>query len=248
MAHIFDQMVSINGHLNILSKHYLENANLRTINTPYSVMVVIERMVNNVPSIVNNTEESVECDVVSLIDSNDKFNPIYVAVVTNINDVFVDKVPVIVNYKDQTGPGIGYVIIIPKNMFDNEASVSDVASKLKTLYFKLLELDPDFTYDPDSNIIKHSENKKMYIPTYDVMMAYAAVGFMVINMRSWYRINNKPISAQEALDELFDDEEVPANIKSNLADTLTKYSSRVGDLRDAVGSGVLIMETLFDVE
>lgn len=247
MAHIFDVMTALNGYLNRLYQHYTSKANIRTINPPKFLTTTISRAIDNrnPEDILINKDEFPVFDLASMVDTGDNFNPIYIAPASNMQKAIVDKVPLIVNHKDECGPGVGYVIIIPNNIFTTN-DVDYTAMVLKDLYFDIVNYDPNLSFKVDASLIQHSENPKIYIPTYDITMAYAALGCAVINLKAWYVkwVSNEPISASYILDTFND--EVSADKQKNIADVLDKYAVRIGSLRDAIGSGDLTLEILYD--
>lgn len=251
MAHIFDVMTALCGHLNVLSKHYFDNASVRTINPPPFLVLSISRAIDTKSSkdiFVDSKQGDPVIDIASIVDTGDNFNPLYVCVADNLKNSIVDRVPVIINYKDISGPGVGIIVIVPRALFGNATSVEQSARYLKDIYFKLLEFDPIMQYKPDATMLRYSENKNSPIPTYDLTMAYAALGCANINLRNWFTINDKQPLPAEYLLKGFDKGELDENTIKNIAYTLNKNAERVGNLRDSVANGDLLLYALYDVE
>ena len=252
MAHVFDVMVALNGYLNRLYQHYTTKANVRTINPPKFLITTISREIDNRISediLVNKDAGYPIVDLASIVDTGDNFNPIYIAPASNMKKAIVDRVPLMINHKDECGPDVGYVIIVPNDIFTTD-DINYTARVLRDLYFDIVNYDPNLSFKVDASMIQHSENPKMYISTYDITMAYAALAFAVINLKTWYvswESNNKnePVSASYLMNT-FTDEEVSEDKKKNIVEVLDKYAIRIGSLRDAIGNGDLTLEILYD--
>ena len=250
MAHIFDVMTALCGHLNVLSKHYWDNGSLRTINPPPFLVLSISRAIdtkNTKDIFVELKQGDPVIDVASIVDTGDNFNPLYVCVADNLKKTIIDRVPVIINYKDISGPGVGIIVILPRNLFYSATDVTYSAKCLKDLYFELLSFDPIMQYKPDATMLRYSENKNSPIPTYDLTMAYAALGCANINLRNWFTINDKPLPA-EYLFKGFDKGELDDATIKNISYTLNKNADKVGNLRDSIAKGDLLLYALYDVE
>lgn len=252
MAHIFDVMVALNGQMNVLSNHYLEKrGSVRTIEPPKFLNVAISRAIENRPKeevFTDPENDSPIINLTSMVDTGDNFNPLYVCVAENIKIPIIDKIPVIINHKDQSGPGVAIVVVLPMEIFGYSTPVEYNAKMLFKIYSQLANMDPNNKYKIDASIIRYSENSKIPVPTYDLTMAYVALGCVYINLRTWYKTNNKkPISASYIADA-FEEGEMDEDTLSNITTTLNRNAKTVGTLRDSVATGDLLLYALYDVD
>ena len=254
MAHMFNVMAALTGQLNVLSKYYINKQSVvRSITPPKFLTVAISRATDNRPreEILTNPEDENCCpvvDIASIVDTGDNFMPIYVCVVDNIKIPIVDRVPIIVNHNDITGPGVGIIVAVPMAMFKVDASIKYSATVLKEVYFALANMDPNVQYTIDSSMINYSESDKVRVSTYDLTMAYVALGCIYINLRSWYKgKNNRPLDAGYVFDA-FEDGELDETVIENISSTLNRNAKGIGVLRDAVANGELLLYALYDVE
>lgn len=251
MAHIFDVMGTVNGNLNLIFNHYQDKKiTLRTINPPDFLVVAICRAIDTKDPkyiLINPNAGNPEITKTIIASSGDDFNPTYVAVAKNLKHPIIDRVPVMVNHNDNYGPGVAYIVIVPEKLFDEKETVADSAKCLKEIYFGLLSFDPIMKFKADATMLRYSENTKCPVPTYDLMMAYIALGCININLRSWYKENNKPLSAEYTL-LAFNEGELDEGTSKNIVFTLEKHASRISSLRDSIGDGSLLLHALYDVD
>ena len=99
----------------------------------------------------------------------------------------------------------------------------------------------------DVSMLNYSENSVNPVPLYDLTMAYTALGCVHINLVSWYRSNKSRIKALSTLNAIFGDELLP-DIKTKIASTLDKNAVKIGMLRDAIASGRLVLDAMYDYE
>ena len=240
MAHIFDILSTVNGQLNILTKDYNGQGRAHHLNSsPDFVVMAVNRAIDNNPDILINPEKSATIERPTLGSTGDYYNPVYIVVVDNIATPIVDKVPVMVNYKDAHGPGTAIVLGVPKYLFDPDCSSSDAASFLRKIYTKLLDMDKEMSYSASPAILMLHDHKDVNIPTYDVTMMLVALGCININLRNWYvSENGKPVDpshAVEAFPEIKSEE-----LKQSLTRVLDKHCKNINEIRDAVGNGKLV--------
>lgn len=249
MAHIIDAMTSINGHLNMIAKWYDDKSSnvLRDIQTPSFVEVAVDRMVELHPSCIIDSNKDIEIYKTVLSDTGDPFNPIYITILNNCNTVLVDKVPLYINKGSNLGSGVGYIVAVPDMMFRDNTDILTCVELLNNLYFKLLELDSNMKYAPGIELIKHSKNEKLNLSTYDLEMIYIALGCSYVNLRAWfttmYGKNN--IDASYVL-SIYDEKDIPENLKKGIIDTINKHCNMIGNLKDSIGNGSLIMDALYE--
>ena len=185
MAHIFDVMSTINGQLNILAKDYSGRGKAHRLNAaPDFVTMVINRAVDIFPDLLKDPEKNVTIEKPTLGSTGDHFNPVYMAVVTNLTMPIVDKVPFMVHYKDAHGPGTAYVVVVPKDMFGEETDAVDVGFMLKKIYLGILNMDPEMDYSANTGIIVLHNNSQANVSTYDLTMMLVAVACININLRN----------------------------------------------------------------
>ena len=145
MAHIFDVMGTVNGNLNLIFNHYQDKkVTLRTISAPDFLIVAICRAIDTKdPNYILIDPDAGDPEIViTMIGSTgDDFNPAYIAVAKNLKHPIIDRVPVMINHNDISGPGVAYIVIVPEALFENDTTIEESAKCLKELYFGLLEFD-----------------------------------------------------------------------------------------------------------
>lgn len=239
MAHIFDVLSTINGQLNILAKDYSGRGKAHRLNAaPEFVTMVINRAINIDPSLLKDQEKNVSIEKPTLGSTGDHFNPVYIAVVSNLTMPIVDKVPFMANYKDAHGPGTAYVVVVPKDMFGEETDTTDVGRMLKKIYLGILDMDPEMDYSANTGIIVFHDNDQAKINTYDLTMMLVAVTCININLRDWFAENHRPVGpsyAVGAFPEIESDE-----IKESLMRVCEKHGKSISEVRDAISNGNLV--------
>ena len=245
MAHIFDVMSTINGHLNNISRYYDGiTTSIRSLsNIPNFLMTSVNRTISYYDDIIIDDSKVISIDLAMIADTGDKFNPVYICVASNIKAPAVDKVPIMVNYKSESGPGVGYMVLVPRTIFGKEAYLDDIGSVLKDLYFQVLNFDSNMEYEAGPDIIRLADSQKIKIDSYDLAMSYVALCFANINLKAWS--NNDPNSANYILDS-FTEEQIPKYLRSKLYKIMTSYGSLVGNLRDSIETGNLLINIRTD--
>jgi len=247
MAHIFDVMAKVNGQLNIISEHYFGiSDNLRSMpKVPSFLIVSINRSIDTQKNVLIDETKAPEIDIAIRTNANDLYNPIYICVAENLAVPIVDKVPVMINTQNASGPGVGYVVIVPKKIFEQSTKIDEISKILKDMYFSILDFDPNMQYKAEPAIIRLSESDKVRIMTYDITMIYAALGFVNINLRSWFSNNGSTVSATHTVDA-FTDKELSKSYKKRVAEVLDEFATDVPTLREGVGKGDMIRRALYE--
>lgn len=250
MAHIFDVISTVNGQLNILSKYYNEHSNLiRSLpNIPNFILGSLKRLIcTSCADLVIDDNEEIVINVAVMADTGDPFNPVYICVVSNINKPIIDKVPIVFNRGNVTGPGLAYIVYVPKVTFDDATDIADVSTILRHIYFGLISVDPYMTYDANPKILNIIDGNS-FIYSYDIAMLIVAISAMHINLRSWFGswfgFSNKGsvLPAKYTL-EAFSDEEISQPVKDAITPIIEKYGISIGNLRDSIENGNLLDKT-----
>lgn len=247
MAHIFEIMATTNGQLNNIFNYYnkISNSIRKLPNIPTFLVVSVNRAIDNQPDIKTDENKAPEIDCVIKANTGDVFNPVYICVVDYIEKPVIDKVPIMVNQRDVSGPGLAYVVLLPMKIFD-DASFEEVAVTLKDLYFSILDLDSNMQFKAEPAIIKFSESTQIRVTTYDITMIYAALGCAYINLKSWFQTEDgSPLESSHILNT-FTDKELPEYYKKTVSASLDKYCKNIGTLRDSIGSGNLLKNVLYE--
>lgn len=240
MAHIFDVLSTINGQLNILAKDYSGQGKARHLNcAPDFIAMVINRAIDTIPGILEDPEKNASIEKPTLGSTGDYYNPVYLAVVDNITTAIVDKVPVMVNYKDAHGPGTAYIVGVPKKLFSDEITPENSATILRNIYIPILNMDKEMEYSASPAIIMLHNDNRIKISTYDLTMMLVAIGCININIRNWYVTENgNPVDSSYAISafpEIKKDE-----IKESLIRVYEKHGKSINELRDSVANGKLV--------
>jgi len=249
MAHIFDLMSTVCGQINVLSDYYsgVDGVSIRNLpHLPNFIVVSVNRAEDTMPWIVKDPKEVSNIDIVTILDTGDPFTPIYMCVADNITQAIVDKVPIMVNYKGNKGPGVGYVIVVPKMVFGTDIDVEETAKLFKNLYFTLLDLDPNMQFKAEPAILRLYNSQKIRIYTYDLTMILVALGMANINMRSLFVMeeDRRPIDSFYTL-SAFTPEEMPDDVRSSIYYILDEFCTDMDKLRDSVGSGKMLRTLLY---
>ena len=176
-----------------------------------------------------------------MADTGDPFNPVYICVVSNINKPIIDKVPIVFNRGNVTGPGLAYIVYVPKVTFDDATDIADVSTILRHIYFGLISVDPYMTYDANPKILNIIDGNS-FIYSYDIAMLIVAISAMHINLRSWFGSKGSALPAKYAL-EAFSDEEISQPVKDAITPVIEKYGISIGNLRDSIENGNLLDKT-----
>lgn len=248
MAHIFDVLSTINGQLNILSKDYDGRGKARHLNNaPEFMLMAINRAIDSNPDIMIDKDHNATIEKPILGATGDHYNPVYIAVVGNINSPVVDKVPIMVDYKDAHGPGTAYIIGIPKILFS--ADSDKAAELLRKIYLPVLDMDKEMQYSASPSILIIQDKPGVDIKTYDLTMILVALACIHINLRNWYveTDNGKPVDPSAMLVAFSEFDQYKADdAKNGVFRALTKYGKNINDIRDAVGNGKLVKLFLYN--
>ena len=240
MAHIFDVLSTINGQLNILTKDYSGQGKAHRLNqTPDFMVMAVNRAIDTTPGLLEDPSKNASMEKPALGSTGDYFNPVYLAVVDNITKPIVDKVPIMVNYKDAHGPGTAYVVGIPKKLFLPDTDSSEAAVILRDIYLPVLNLDKEMEYDASPAVIVLHDDHRVKIKTYDLTMMLVAIGCINVNLRNWYVTDSgKPVGPSHMIAAF------PEFKSQKIIDGLTRIYDRHGkninELRDAVANGKLV--------
>lgn len=244
MAHIFDVISTVNGQLNILSKYYNEHTNvIRSLpNIPNFILGSLKRLIcTSCANAVIDDNQEIVINIAVMADTGDQFNPVYVCVVSNINKPIIDKVPIVFNRGNVTGPGLAYIVYIPKSTFEDSTDIADVSTILRYTYFGLISIDPNMTYDANPKILNIIDGNA-FIYSYDIAMIIVAISAMHINLRSWFSSKGSILPGKYAL-EAFTDDEISQSVKDAIAPIIEKYGISIGNLRDSIENGNLLDNT-----
>ncbi len=250
MAHIINIMSTINGQLNNISNWYNngKTTSLRNLpNIPNFLYVSTDRSVDFHKDNKIDSEGEVNIYRAMICDTGDNFNPVYVCITTNIKDIMIDTVPIYVNKNNDIGPGVAYVINIPELIFSPECAFDYCAEVLVNLYLGLLSYDTNMKYKPEAAIIKYSKDERLKVPTYDLEMILAALGYANINLYGWFNG-----SIEDSINVILDtpgfkEVEIPEDIKKGIIETLKKHASnKISSLKDAIANGELILDALYE--
>lgn len=248
MAHIFDVLSTINGQLNILSKDYDGQGRARHLNNaPEFMLMAINRAIDCNPDIMIDSDANATIEKPVLGTTGDHYNPVYIAVVGNINTPVVDKVPIMVNYKDAHGPGTAYIIGVPKILFSSDSD--GAAALLRKIYLDVLSMDKEMEYSASPSILIIQDKPDINVKTYDLTMMLVAMACIHINLRNWYvdTDTGKPVDPTVMLDAFPEFDQYKADeVKNGVFRTLTKYGKNINEIRDAVGNGKLVKLFLYN--
>ena len=252
MAHIISVMSTINGQLNTISNWYYNGKrnSLRDLpNIPNFVYVSTDRSVDFHKENKIDSERDVDIYKAILCDTGDNYNPVYLCITTNIENVMIDTVPVYINKNSDTGPGVAYIVNIPEDIFSQDCNFDYCAEVLINLYFELLSYDPNMKYRPEAAIIKYSKDDRLKVPTYDLEMIITAIGYANINLYGWFNG-----SIEDSINAFFNtsqfrDTEISEDIKKGIIETLKRHASnKISSLKDSIANGELIMDALYEVD
>jgi hypothetical protein len=236
MVHVFEIMSSFTGFLNVLHSHYTNNGVIRTIDCPVSVSIAIGRANKE---ITGSEDEDVEISVISMVDTHDSFSPLYVAVADNGKSYYIEKIPMMVNKSDESGPGVGLLVVVPKVLFNNDFDVSKTLEILKEIYFDIANLDNDLEYEINNDMIFAGVNgDDNSVPIYDLTLALVCIGCIYSNAKSWFSGSTRDI-----IDLILGDRFPDAN--KSIASSIDKHCSKIGMIRDSISDGSLLYDSLF---
>lgn len=246
MAHIFDVLSTINGQLNIIAKDFSGQGKARHLNqSPDFLVMSVNRAIETVDGLLEDPEANASIEKPTLGSTGDPYSPVYMAVVGNINEPIIDKVPVMVNYKEAHGPGTAYIVGIPKKLFMSDTSTEESAKILRNIYLPILSLDKEMEYSASPAIILLHNDNRVNISTYDLTMMLVAIGCINVNMRNWFVTDSgRSVDFSYTLAGFpeFDDHD---DIKDGLTRVYNSYGRNINDLRDAVGNGKLVRTFMY---
>lgn len=240
MAHIFDVLSTINGQLNILTKDYSGQGRAHHLNqAPDFMVMAINRAIDTTPNLLEDPSKNASMEKPILGSTGDHYNPVYISVVDNITKPIVDKVPIMVDYKDAHGPGTAFIIGAPKRLFMDDVTTEEAASLLRDIYLSVLDLDKEMEYSASPAIVMLHDSDKIKIKTYDLTMMLVAIGCIHVNMRNWFVTDTgKPVDPSftiAAFPEFTTDK-----VKDGLTRVYEKHGKNINEIRDAVANGKLV--------
>ena len=235
MVHVFEIMSSFTGFLNVLHSHYTNTGVIRTIDCPVSVSIAIGRANKK---ITGSEDKDVEISIISMVDTHDSFSPLYVAVADNAESYYIEKIPMMVNKSDESGPGVGLLIVVPKVLFDNDFEVDKTLDILRRIYFDIANLDNDLEYEIDNDMIFAGVNGDSNVPVYDLTLALVCIGCVYSNAKSWFSG-----STLDIINLILGDRFPEAN--KSIASSIDKHCSKIGMIRDSISDGSLLYDSLF---
>lgn len=240
MAHIFDVLSTINGQLNILTKDYSGQGRAHHLNqTPDFVVMAVNRAIDTTPDLLEDPSKNASMEKPALGSTGDHFNPVYISVVDNITKPIIDKVPIMVNYKDSHGPGTAFIVGVPKKLFMDTISTEEAAKILRDIYLSVLDLDKEMEYSASPAIVMLHGDERVKIKTYDLTMMLVAIGCIHVNLRNWFVTDSgKPVDPSFAISAF--PEFTSDKVKDGLMRIYEKHGKTINELRDAVANGKLV--------
>ena len=243
MAHIFDVLSTINGQLNILAKDYMGQGKARHLNcAPDFVLMSINRAIDVNKELLIDSDKNASVEKPVLGSTGDHFNPVYLVVVSNIRSPIIDKVPVIVNYKEAHGPGTAYIVGVPKLLFEADTDDEMAAKILRDIYFPVLDMDKEMEFKASPATLIIHDQAGVNIKTYDLTMVLVAIGCIYVNLRNWYVTDSgKPISPSHLFEAFPEFDQYKAeSVKEGIVLAFEKHGKNINEIRDAVASGKLV--------
>ena len=240
MAHIFDVLSTVNGQLNIIAKDYEGQGKAHHLNqSPDFMVMAVNRAIDTTPDLLEDPSKNASMEKPTLGSTGDHYNPVYISVVDNITKPIVDKVPVMVNYKDAHGPGTAFIIGVPKKLFMTTTGTEEAATILRDIYLSVLDLDKEMEYSASPAIVMLHDDKRVKIKTYDLTMMLVAIGCINVNLRNWFVTDTgKPVDPSFAIAAF--PEFKSQKVVDGLMRIYEKHGKNINELRDAVANGKLV--------
>ena len=245
MAHTFEVISSVCVQLNSLSKEYMGNGKARTMSKIMdSLCISVGRTISSISDIIIDKEKDAYVDKGIFANTGDKFHPVYVLSIKNINKPFIDKITTTARTSDNDLV-VGTVIGVPYMIFEENTSFNDVCKIIKDMYFQIVDMDRDMTFTANLSVLKFSDSTEVRVPTYDLSMVLAAICCMYINTKSWFSNSDETDSRvpPEDMIESFDPNLPDEKIKK-LVNTINRHAAGVNDIRDSLVSGSIVRDFL----
>ena len=246
MAHTFEVISSVCVQLNSLSKEYMGNGKARTMSKIMdSLCISVGRSISTINDIIIDKEKDAYVDKGIFANTGDKFHPVYVLSIKNIKKPFIDTITTTARTNDNNLV-IGTVIGVPYIIFDENTSFNDVCKIIKDMYFQIVDMDRNMSFNAHFALINFSNGtSKLRIPTYDLSMMLATVCCMYINIKSWFGNSDEPdfrVPPKDMIDAL--DTKLSDDKIKGLINTINRHASGVNDIRDSLVSGSIVRDFL----
>ena len=246
MAHTFEVISSVCVQLNSLSKEYMGNGKARTMSKIMdSLCISVGRSISTINDIIIDKEKDAYVDKGIFANTGDKFHPVYVLSIKNIKKPFIDTITTTARTNDNNLV-IGTVIGVPYIIFDENTSFNDVCKIIKDMYFQIVDMDRNMSFNANFALINFSNGtSKLRIPTYDLSMMLATVCCMYINIKSWFGNSDEPdfrVPPKDMIDAL--DTKLSDDKIKGLINTINRHASGVNDIRDSLVSGSIVRDFL----
>ena len=178
-------------------------------------------------------------------NNGDKFHPVYVLSIKNIKKTFIDTITTTARTNDNNLV-VGTVIGVPYMIFDENTSFNDVCKIIKDMYFQIVDMDRNMSFNANFALINFSSGStKVRVPTYDLSMMLATVCCMYINIKSWFGNSDEPdfrVPPKDMIDAL--DTKLSDDKIKGLINTINRHASGVNDIRDSLVSGSIVRDFL----
>lgn len=246
MAHTFEVISSVCVQLNSLSKEYMGNGKARTMSKIMdSLCISVGRFISAIDDILIDKEKDAYVDKGIFANTGDKFHPVYVLSIKNIKKPFIDTITTTARTNDNNLV-VGTVIGVPYMIFDENTSFNDVCKIIKDMYFQIVDMDRNMSFNANFALINFSSGtSKVRIPTYDLSMMLATVCCMYINIKSWFGNSDEPdfrVPPKDMIDAL--DTKLSDDKIKGLINTINRHASGVNDIRDSLVSGSIVRDFL----
>lgn len=246
MAHTFEVISSVCVQLNSLSKEYMGNGKARTMSRIMdSLCISVGRSISSINDILIDKEKDAYVDKGIFANNGDKFHPVYVLSIKNIKKPFIDTITTTARTNDNNLV-VGTVIGVPYMIFDENTSFNDVCKIIKDMYFQIVDMDRNMSFNANFALINFSSGtSKVRIPTYDLSMMLATVCCMYINIKSWFGNSDEPdfrVPPKDMIDAL--DTKLSDDKVKGLINTINRHASGVNDIRDSLVSGSIVRDFL----
>lgn len=246
MAHTFEVISSVCVQLNSLSKEYMGNGKARTMSKIMdSLCISVGRSISAIDDILIDKEKDAYVDKGIFANTGDKFHPVYVLSIKNIKKPFIDTITTTARTNDNNLV-VGTVIGVPYMIFDENTSFNDVCKIIKDMYFQIVGMDRNMSFNANFALINFSSGtSKVRIPTYDLSMMLATVCCMYINIKSWFGNSDEPdfrVPPKDMIDAL--DTKLSDDKIKGLINTINRHASGVNDIRDSLVSGSIVRDFL----
>lgn len=246
MAHTFEVISSVCVQLNSLSKEYMGNGKARTMSKIMdSLCISVGRSISTINDIIIDKEKDAYVDKGIFANTGDKFHPVYVLSIKNIKKPFIDTITTTARTNDNNLV-VGTVIGVPYMIFDENTSFNDVCKIIKDMYFQIVDMDRNMSFNANFALINFSNGtSKVRIPTYDLSMMLATVCCMYINIKSWFGNSDEPdfrVPPKDMIDTL--DTKLSDDKIKGLINTINRHASGVNDIRDSLVSGSIVRDFL----